>query len=297
VTLLPTLGEAWLDPIGVQGGPPQSANNRWASSGYFGAMNIEVKQGRSFDETDRRTNVAMLSEKAAAALWPANPNPVGLTFLGQDGKPVRLVGIVADVRAVLEDTAPATAYYPYWQRAMPALTLVVRTDDDTAMLVPALRSLVRSLDPQLPIPAIRTMTDVIDEAVVGRRFQAIVVVAFAGSALLLSCLGIYGVVSYTVARRRNEIGIRLALGAPRARLFGLIVAQGMAPIVVGLVGGIGLALGIGYAIRGLLFDLRPVEPLVIAGVSVVLVLFGLLACLVPARRAAATDVVSALRAD
>jgi ABC-type antimicrobial peptide transport system permease subunit len=141
------------------------------------------------------------------------------------------------------------------------------------------------------------MTDVIDEAVVGRRFQAIVVVAFAGSALLLSCLGIYGVVSYTVARRRNEIGIRLALGAPRARLFGLIVAQGMAPIVVGLVGGIGLALGIGYAIRGLLFDLRPVEPLVIAGVSVVLVLVGLLACLVPARRAAATDVVSALRAD
>jgi ABC-type antimicrobial peptide transport system permease subunit len=141
------------------------------------------------------------------------------------------------------------------------------------------------------------MADVVDDAVVGRRFQAFLVAGFAGFALLLSCLGIYGVVSYTVARRRNEIGIRMALGAPRARLFGLVLVQGMVPVVVGLVGGIALALGVGHAIRGLLFELRPAEPLVTAGVSAVLLIVGALACCVPARRAAATNVVSALRTD
>jgi predicted permease len=297
VTVLPTLGESWMDPIGVPGGKPHSVNNRWASPGYFRAMNIQVKKGRVFDDTDRGTEVAILSEKAATLLWPDDPSPVGLTFLCQDGEPKRLVGIVSDVRAVLEDAAPATTYYPYWQRTLPAMTLVVRTNEDTAALVPALRSLIRSTDPQLPIPAIRTMTEVIDEAVVGRRFQALLVAAFAGSALLLSCLGIYGVVSYTVAQRRNEIGIRMALGAPRARLFGLVLAQGMAPVVVGLVGGVTLALGVGYAIRGLLFELRPAEPLVFAGVAVLLFMVGLLACFIPARRAAATNVVSALRID
>lgn len=255
-----------MDPIGVPSGTPQSVNNRWASPGYFAAMNIEVKHGRVFAETDRGAAVAMLSEKAATLLWPESPNPVGFTFLGQDGAPVRLVGIVADVRAVLEDTAPATAYYPYWRRPLPAVTLVVRTRRSGAALVPALRSLIRSADPQLPIPAIRTMTDVIDDAVMGRRFQALVVVAFAGAGLLLSCLGIYGVVSYTVARRCNEIGIRLALG-------------------------------VGHAIRGLLFELRPAEPLVIASVVVLFVVVGALACLVPARRAAATNLVSALRIE
>jgi predicted permease len=297
VTLLPTLGNSWLDPIGLPGGELQSANNRWASPGYFSAMNIQVKKGRMFDETDRGTEVAILSEKAASLLWPSDPNPIGLTLLGGDLRPKRLVGIVSDVRAVLEDTPPPTAYYPYWQRVLTTMTLVVRTNEDTAAFVPALRSLIRSTDPQLPIPAIRTMTELIDEAVVGRRFQALLVAAFAGSALLLSCLGIYGVVSYAVAQRRNEIGIRMALGAPRARLFGLVVAQGMAPIVVGLVGGVALALGVGHAIRGLLFELRPVEPIVIASVAVVLFVVGLVACSVPARRAAATNVVSALRIE
>jgi predicted permease len=297
VTLLPAAGESWMDPIGLTGGPPHSVNNRWASPGYFSAMNIEVKKGRVFDDTDRATDVAMLSEKAAALVWPNNPNPVGLAFLGEDGKSKRLVGIVSDVRAVLEEAAPATTYYPYWQRVMPAMTLVVRTSEPSATIVPALRSLIRSADAQLPIPPIRTMTDVINEAVVGRRFQALLVGAFSASALVLSCLGIYGVVSYTVARRRNEIGIRMALGAPRTSVLGLVLAQGMAPIVVGLVSGIALALGVGQAIRGLLFEVRPAEPLVIAGVAAVLLAVGVLACLVPARRAAATNVVVALRIE
>jgi predicted lysophospholipase L1 biosynthesis ABC-type transport system permease subunit len=241
--------------------------------------------------------VAILSEKAATLLWPRDPNPVGLMFLGEDGQPKRLVGIVSDVRAVLEDAAPATTYYPYWQRVMPAMTLVVRTREAPEALVPAVRSLIRAMDPQLPIPAVRTMTEVIDEAVVGRRFQVLLVAAFAASALLLSCLGIYGVVSYAVTRRQNEIGIRLALGAPRARLFALILAQGLVPVVVGLVGGLALALGVGHASRGRLFELRPAEPIVFAAVAATLFVVGVLACLVPARRAATANVVAALRIE
>ena len=118
---------------------------------------------------------------------------------------------------------------------------------------------------------------------------------FAASALLVASLGIYGVVSYSVARRRNEIGIRMALGAQRSQLLGLVIRQGMAPVVIGLAAGVAVALFLGRAIRGLLFGVQPTDPLTIAGVAVVLLVVGALACLIPARRAAGTDAIAALR--
>jgi ABC-type antimicrobial peptide transport system permease subunit len=139
------------------------------------------------------------------------------------------------------------------------------------------------------------MEDVVDGSLTQRRFQVTIMLVFAGSALLVASLGIYGVVSYSVARRRNEIGIRLALGAPRSRLLGMVVWQGMAPVVAGLAAGIAVALYAARAIRGLLFDIQPSDPLTIAGVAVVLLAVGALACLSPARRAARTDVIAALR--
>src|SRR5205823_11794432 len=119
----------------------------------------------------------------------------------------------------------------------------------------------------LPIPAVRTMEELVDGSVAQRRFQVTLMVAFAASALLVACLGIYGVVSYSVARRRNEIGIRMALGAPRSQLLGLVIRQGMAPVAVGLVGGVVVALFLGRAIRSLLFGVRPTDPLTIAAVA------------------------------
>jgi ABC-type antimicrobial peptide transport system permease subunit len=141
------------------------------------------------------------------------------------------------------------------------------------------------------------MEDVVENSVAERRFQLTLVMAFAGSALLVASLGIYGVVAYSVARRRNEIGIRIALGARRSQVLALVIRQGMAPVVIGLGAGIGAALFLGEAIRGLLFSVQPTDPQTIAGVAVVLLIVGAFACLIPARRAAGTDAIEALRSD
>ncbi len=297
-TILPVLGETWLDPIYLEGAPREkrySVNNRYTSPGFFRAMNIAVVSGRMFDEGDRGRGVAVLSEKAARLLWPGESNFVGRLFMGEDDKLKTLVGIVAEVRATLPNEPPATAYYPYWQRPPGGVSLVVRTSADAGGLAGALRTALRAEDPQLPIPSIRTMGEVVDGSVAQRRFQRSLMLAFAGSGLLVASLGIYGVVSYSVARRRNEIGIRMALGASRPRLLGLVLRQGMAPVVLGLAGGVLVALLLGRAIRGLLFGVQPADPATILFVCAVLLFVGALACLVPARRAAGTDAVAALR--
>jgi ABC-type antimicrobial peptide transport system permease subunit len=139
------------------------------------------------------------------------------------------------------------------------------------------------------------MEEVVDLSVSQRRFQLILMAAFAASALLVASLGIYGVVSYSVARRRNEIGIRMALGAQRSQLLGLVIRQGMAPVILGLAAGVAVAFFLGRAIRSLLFGVQPADPLTIVGVTVVLLVVGALACLIPARRAAGMDAIAALR--
>jgi predicted permease len=297
VTQLPIRGESWNDPIYLEGAPRErkySVNNRYTSSDYFRVMHIAFRQGRGFDERDRGRGVAVLSERAAGLLWPGDPNPVGRLFMGEDDTLKTLVGIVADVRASLPSEPPPIAYYPYWQRPPDAVSLVVRAGDPH-VIAAAVRAVLRGEDPKLPIPVVRTMEDVVDLAVAQRRFQSRLMTLFAGAALVVAALGIYGVVSYSVARRRNEMGIRLALGADRARVLGLVIRQGMRPVVAGLVAGVGAALLVGRAIRGLLFEVQPADPVTIAGVTVVLLVIGVMACFVPGRRAAATDAVSALR--
>jgi len=201
--------------------------------------------------------------------------------MGEDDKIKTLVGVVAEVRAVLQRDPPPTAYYPYWQRVPGEVALVVRTTADPHTAAGALRAALRSEDAQLPIQAIRTMEEVVDGSVAERKFQSILVMVFAASALLVASLGIYGVVSYSVARRRNEIGIRMALGAQRSQLLGLVIRQGMAPVVVGLAAGMVVALFLGRAIRGLLFGVQASDPLTIAGVAAILLVVGVLACLIP----------------
>ncbi|HYI93773.1 MAG TPA: ABC transporter permease [Bryobacteraceae bacterium] len=298
VTYLPTLGQIWNDPIYLEGAPRESrypVDNRYASPGYFRTMNIAIRAGRAFEENDRGRGVAMLSARAAKLLWPTDPNPVGRSFMGEDDKLKTLVGIVAEVRAELHNEAPPTAYYPYWQRAPDVVSLVVRTTGDPQTAVGAIRATLRGEDAQLPIDTIRTMEEVVDRSVAQRRFQITLMAVFAASALLVASLGIYGVVSYSVARRRNEIGIRMALGAQRSQLLGLIVRQGMAPVLVGLAAGVAAGLMLSRAIRSLLFEVQPADPLTVAGVTGVLLAVGVSACLIPARRAAGTDAIAALR--
>lgn len=299
VTQLPTLGENWNDPIYLESARHRSdrhvVNNRYTSPGYFRAMNIRIRSGRAFEETDRGRGVAVLSEKAAKLLWPGEPDPIGRRFVGEDDKVKTLVGIVVDVRANLHKDSPPTAYYPYWQRVPGDVALVVRTTTAPHALTGHIRDALRSEDAQLPVQTIRTMEQVVDSSLAQRRFQATLMIVFAVSALLVASLGIYGVVSYSVARRRNEIGIRLALGAQRSELLRLVIRQGMAPVVIGLACGVAAAFLLGRAIRGLLFGVQPTDPLTIAGVAAMLLVIGVLACLIPARRAASTDAVTALR--
>jgi putative ABC transport system permease protein len=301
ITQLPTRGQTWNDPIYLEGATRSeerhSVDNRYASPGYFRAMKIPFRYGRPFEESDREQGVAVLSQKAAQLLWPGDSNPVGRRFMGEDDKLKTLVGIVAEVRAVLDQDPPPTAYYPYWQRAPGGASLVVRTTAAPSAIVGAIRAALRSEDPQVPIRDIRTMDAVVDLSVAVRRFQSVLMVVFAVSALLVASLGIYGVVSYSVARRRNEIGIRMALGAQRSRLLWLVIRQGMTPVMLGLAAGVAVALSLGRTIRGLLFGVQPTDPLTIAGVTVVLLVVGVLACLIPARRAAATDAIAALRLE
>ena len=189
------------------------------------------------------------------------------------------------------------AYYPYWQRPPDGVSLVVRTTADPHTAAAAIRAALRSEDAQLPIQPIRSMESVVDGSVAQRRFQLTLMGVFAASALLVASLGIYGVVSYSVARRRNEIGIRMALGAQRSELLGLVIRQGMTPVVVGFGAGVVVALFLGRTIRGLLFGVQPADPMTIAGVTVVLLVVSVLACLIPAHRAAGTDAIAALRFD
>jgi predicted permease len=297
ITQMPLAGQTWNDPIYLadQGSVRHSVDNRYASPGYFRAMNIAILRGRAFDESDRGRGVAVLSEKAARLLWPDDPNPVGRTFMGEDDAMKTLVGIVADVRAALHQTPPAHAYYPYWQRVPGDAVMVLRSSAGPETLARPLRDALHSEDPQLPIAQLRTMEDVLDRSVAQRQFQSSLVIVFAASAVLVASLGIYGVVAYAVARRRNEIGIRMALGAKRSQLLRLIIRQGMTPVVLGLAAGIAAAVLVGRAIRGLLFEIEPADPLTIAAVALALLTVGLLACLIPARRATGPNTVDALR--
>jgi putative ABC transport system permease protein len=299
ITDLPARGESWNDPIYLEGATRReerhTVNNRYASPGYFRVMNIPVRRGRAFEEGDRGRSVAVLSEKAANILWPGEANPVGRLFMGEDDKIKTLVGIVGDVRANLQSEPPATAYYPYWQRVPDGVALAVRTAGDPHAIAGALRDALRSEDPQLPVRAIHTMEEMIDGSLAERKFQSTLVMLFAISAMLVASLGIYGVVSYSVTRRRNEIGIRMALGARRSQLLRRVVRQGMVPVVLGLAAGVTAALSLGRIIRGLLFEVQPTDPLTILGVVAALLVVGMLACLIPAIRAARMDALAALR--
>jgi putative ABC transport system permease protein len=299
ITQLPLEGNTWNDPIYLVEDGTRSrrhpVDNRYASPGYFKAMNLAILHGRAFDESDRGRGVAVLSANAAKLLWPDDHNPVGRQFMGEDDAVKTVVGIVSEVRASLQDNPPPHAYYPHWQRVPGDVDVVVRTGTSAETLAGLIRTVLHSEDPRLPISPVRDMQALVDGVVQQRRFQSRLVVVFAASAVLVASLGIYGVVAFSVARRRNEIGIRMALGARRGQLLGMIVREGMMPVVVGIVAGVAAALLVGQGIRGLLFEIQPTDPVTIVGVTLTLAAVSMVACLIPARRATGPNTIEALR--
>jgi putative ABC transport system permease protein len=269
---------------------------RSVTADFFRAMGIPLRGGRLFAPSDGDRKVGVISSLAARRVWP-NADPIGKRFrLGPVGEEwIEVVGVVGDVRTSLRKAPNPTVYLPYWQLARPEIAVVVRTAAAPLAIAGALRGAIRDLDPELPAPRVRTIDDLVDGQLAERRFQLLLVLIFASSALLLASIGVYGVVSQTVARRTNEIGIRMALGASRADVRLMVARQGLAPVVAGLVAGLAAALAVARLAGGFLFDVRPTDPPTFAAVAVVLLAAAAAACYLPARRATRVDPLVALR--
>jgi len=210
--------------------------------------------------------------------------------------PAEIIGIVGNVRYdSLVDEAPPAVYFPHPDLAYPFMTLVVRTDGDPAAIAPAIQREIRGLDPNQPVSDVRTMNQVMSEWVARSRFNTLLLGLFAGLATLLSAVGIFGVMNYSVALRTRELGLRLAVGAQPRQVLLLVLKQGLGLTVVGVVLGLAAAFALTRLLSGLLFGVAAVDVTTFASISLLLVIVSLLACYLPARRAMRIDPLSALR--
>ena len=296
---LPLEGETHVTGIDVPPGGPwhYPANFRSASPDYFAAIGIPLLRGRIFNEGDRGRNVVVVSESVAKHFWPGQ-DPIGrtcLTFWGPK-KAEEVIGVVGDVRTVKLEAPPAMmAYVPDWFRAPQSAGIAVRASGDERGLASAVRQAIHATDPEVPIVALRSMPELVSESVAPRRFQMLLALLFAGSALFLASLGTYGVIAYSVEQRRRELGIRAALGAQFSDLRRMVLRQGMTPAVAGLVAGVGAAVLSGRLIESLLFGVSPLDPPTLAVVVCVVFMVSVAACYLPARRATRVDPMVALR--
>ena len=294
--------EGLKDPVP---GMAYDANHREVTSHYLQTMNIALRQGRYFTEHDNENSmpVAIINETMARQYWPGQ-NPIGRRFkLGDptDDVPwIEIVGVVADVRQMgLDEPVKAEMYFPYQQVPeydfyMPR-DLVIRTSGDTVGLVSSVRSIVHEVDPDQPVSNIATMSDVLGEEAAPRRMGMIMLVAFAGLALLLASLGIYGVLAYFVTQHTNEIGVRMAVGASPLNIVGLVLKKGMGLTLLGMGIGLVVSFALTRLMSSLLFGVNAADPLTFVAVPLVLAAVALVACLIPARRAMKVDPVIALR--
>lgn len=300
-TALPLQGETWIDTVWtLDDTRPQSqrpnANIRFISADFFNTLGIPFLGGRTFRDTDRNAKVAVISARLAATLWPGL-NPIGRKFSGGNDEVLEVIGLVGDVRANADQRPAPVVYKPYWASAPADVSLVVKTSTSVVVLASALRQTIHRIDADVPVGPLRTMSDLLESSVAVRHFQLRLVLVFALSALTLAGLGVYGVVSHSVAQRTRELGIRLAFGASSTALRGLVLRQGFAPIAWGLLGGILAALAGGRLVASLLFETNARDPLTLAAVALILAFVALIACWLPARRATRVDPMIALRAE
>ena len=274
------------------------------TSGFFEALGTPLRGGRRFAVQDERAETAdaIVSESAARFILPGE-DPVGRTTpyslpaLGITAD-TRMLGVVADMKYAGLDSPPDAAVYVPWQlRPMGRAHLVVRTSRDPAALAAPVRDLIRELDPNLPIPDVRTLDDHIVDSIAGRRLQLAPVAAVAGLALAVAMVGLFGTLGRAVAERRHELSIRAALGAAPRSLVGLVLRGSLAIAAVGLVAGLAAAAATGRGLSSLLYGVSPYDPLTFAGVAGVVLAATLVATIVPARRAARIDPLVALKED
>lgn len=306
--LLPMTGQAGT-PVQKASEPLRRLNERpiegivTITPGYFRTLGIPLRRGRDFDERDRANfqRVTIIDENLARQFWPGYPrgvDPIGQRIMigGINPKPAEVVGVVANVRQSLDGNAwPGTVYEPFAQGAPQSALLAIRTDGDPLDFANAVSEQVRLLDRDEAIADVRSMEDLVESQVGRRRLVMILLECFAGVALLLALLGIYGVISYSVAQRTQEVGIRRALGAEQAHIVWLVIRQGLWLVLPGIALGIAGALVLTRLAKAVLFDVSATDPATFAGIAALFLLVALLASYVPARRASRIDPMTALR--
>ncbi len=281
-------------------GEEPTANFRCVSNSYFPTMQIPIHRGREFTSHDSAESqpVVAVNEAFAARFWPGE-DPIGkrMRFSGPlDKQPWRsVVAVVGNVRNQLAAPAPAEMYFPLRQQTQTSMALIVRTASDPRSLTESVRAQVAALDRDLPVFDVMTMEDWRSVSVLPQKIGGTVMGAFAGFALVLAAMGIFGVIAYSVSERTHEIGIRLALGAGRREILRMVVGQGMLLALIGLLLGLPLALGMGRAVAGLLYGVAPNDFTTFAGVAAIFAAVALAACYIPARLAMGVDPMVALR--
>lgn len=300
VSALPLQGETWIDVLGTQGDARPmlerpTVNVRFVSPGYFKTLGIPLEDGRVFDESDRQRKVAMISHNMSEKLWPGQKG-VGRSVEHNDKKILEVVGLLPNLRSTSLDADPVRILYiPYWQRPRTEASVVIRTAMEPLAIASALRQAIHAVDDQVPVPEIKTLVEVMNESVAQRRYQLTLISVFALAGLVLASVGLYGVVSYGVARRRNELGIRMALGAESSDVRRMVLRQGMTPVLLGSLAGLAAAFATTRLIRSMLFGITATDPATIVVVLAVLLSVSAAACLFPAIRATKIDPVESLR--
>jgi predicted permease len=290
----------WARAKGVQYAEGQIplAFPRIVDPGYIPTMKIPLRAGRTFTahDTAQSERVIVINENVARRLFP-DRDAVGQIMLAGQGE-VRVIGVVANVRhSSLEETAGLEMYFPATQMGSGSVELVMRAKREPEALAPDIRAAMRAVEPSLPTAGFRTLTDVVDRAVSPRRFVVLLLGSFAALALVLASLGIYGVVSYSVAQRSQEIGIRMALGASAGHVQLSVLRQTLLLAVAGSLLGVAGSIAVARLIASLLFGVQPGDAATFAGMIGTLTFVAALAGYLPARRASRIDPMSALRAE
>ena len=276
-----------------------NADYRVISPDYFRSMGIPLLSGRDVDESDhnRSASVAIVNDTLARRSWP-NETALGkrVRIEGDQNRWMEIVGIVGDAKHFgLDSQVKPEIYIPYYSDPWPFMTVVVRSKSDLAALSAAIRSEVWAVDKDIPIPDIRTMDQLLSTSVSRPRFNMLLLGIFAAIALVLSAVGVYGVMSYSVVQRTHEIGIRMALGAAKSDVLRLVVGQGMRLLLIGIGLGLAAALVLTRVLTTMLFGVEPSDPTTFVLISVLLAGVALAACALPARRATRVDPIVALR--
>ena len=273
---------------------------KWLSVGpdFFETMKIPLIDGRAFRTGDLSgmPSVAIVNQ-AFVKQYIKGRDPIGLRLGGDGVKDPHwvIVGVVGDTKFQdLRSTDAPTTYVPLTERGA---TFVLRTAAQPGLFMPAVRQAVNQVDANLPVIQMRTQSEIVDRTLFNERLVARLFGLFGALGLALACIGVYGLLSYEVARRTREIGIRSALGAQRVDLLLLVVRQGLVLLLCGVAAGIGVSMGVTRLLISLLYGVRPTDAVTFSAVAAILIFVGLIACLIPARRAASIDPMVALRAE